>query len=343
MNRWYFPLNVLLVIFILILGISPIFLLKNLECVKTLLNLDIDNSVLIIATIIPLLYSGISLSGTSLSDRIRKKGEKITIERDKINTHILNYNTIILKCVGLYNNLTNQLFYIDNCINELSNNEELVSIINMWKEGTVKKIDYSNDLRQPIKPFIANIVNVYLNSNAYDNNIEYLSNIKIQDIVHEAFTVSDRIFLFGLRNYIDFTEEDKKLLVIFSSFFSDGTVYKNVSLGLVENIENLKKIFESEIRCRNIKGDKLFTLLYNIVLSFLHYIEIVCRETVLLNLFIERLNKNFHNHYKSAHRTHKTLDEMINPAIEIRDENIKQYINIDVLYGYCNIEKTNDA
>jgi hypothetical protein len=60
----------------------------------------------------------------------------------------------MLKCVELYNNLMNHTYYIDKCIEELSGNRELTDIINIWKKGTANKIDYSNDLRQVVKPYI---------------------------------------------------------------------------------------------------------------------------------------------------------------------------------------------
>jgi hypothetical protein len=309
----------LLVFLIVLLGFSPIFLLGNIIFVKDLMNLNIDNSISIIATIIPIPYSIIILLITYLSNRIKRKSENLITERNKVNGQILSYNKIILKCVGLYSDLMNHTFYIDNCIKELSNNRELSDIINLWKKGLINKIDYSNDLRQVIKPYINNIINVYFNSNIYDNNIEYLSNIKVQNIIHEAFTIDDKIFLFSLRNYINFTNEDKKLLLIFQDSWSDGDKYKNAFLELMEHIESLKKIFENEVRIRNISGEKLSTILYNILLSFFHYMEFLCIEIVLLDLFIEKLKNNFHNYYESVHLIHKTLDEMIDPSVEINN------------------------
>jgi SHS2 domain-containing protein len=322
-----------------LIGFFPFFLLGNIIFAKELLNLNIDNSVSIVATIIPIPYSIIALLITYLSNRIKKKTEGLIIERNKVNGQILNYNTIILKCFGLYNNLMNHTFYIDNCIKELSNSKEFIDIINVWKKGTANKIYYSDDLRQAIKQSINNITNAYFTSNVYDNNIEYLSAIKVQDIIHEAFTVEDKIFLFSLRNCINFTNEDKDLLLIFPNSWSDGDKYKNAFLELMEHIESLKKIFENEVRIRNISREKLSTLLYNVILSFFHYTEVLCMEVVLLDLFIEKLRNNFRNYYKSVHLMYKTLDEMIDPSVKMKNENIKDYINIDVLYKYFNIEK----
>jgi hypothetical protein len=334
MNKKHFSTNLPLVIAIVASGFLPILLLGNIKLVEKFLNLDTSNSVLLITTIIPISFSVITLLIPYLFNKIKN-------ERNKVNGQIISYNTIILKCVGLFNNLMNHTFYIDNCIKELSNNKEFIDIINIWKKGTADKIDYSNDLRQIIKPYINNIIYVYFNSNMYDNNIQYLSNIKVQNITHEV-TIEDKIFLFSLRNFITFTDEDKKLLGIFSDLWSNGNIYKNAVLELMEHIGRLERIFENEIRNRNISDKKLSTILYDIILSFLHYMEILYREIMLLDLFMEKLIKNFLGYYESVHRTHKILDEMIKPVIEITNENIENYVNIDVLYEYYRIKTTHN-
>jgi hypothetical protein len=161
----------------------------------------------------------------------------------------------------------------------------------------------------------------------------------VQDIIHEAFTVEDKIFLFYLRSSINFTNEDIDLLGIFPNIWSDGNMYKNTFLELMEPTGHLKRIFEDEIRTRNISGEELFTILNDITISFLHYMEILYRKIIFLDLFIEKINNNFNAYCEFVHNKRKALDETIKPVIRKMNENIKNYINIDVLYEYYDIKK----
>jgi hypothetical protein len=343
-NKLYNGIMKKIILFVMsIFGISsiPLILFTKSDIIIKLLQIDSSQFFNLILTILPIVFSLILVAFNYMLDYIKKQKEIKAIEKDEINRIIYQYNVIMLKTSTNHILLKNELDKILKVIHYLKDNPIFLEIMNIWEKETGNTIDLSNDsnFRAIIRERLNDLIVVYRTNFIFDHHLEYLSNLDPIFSKYNIFTIEDRVFIYNLRNYIAFTEEEKNIINIYSDLFNNGGTFNRICNELILAINDLHGCFENEIRTRKIDDKKLHSLLYHLFTKLFHYSEILLREIYFMesfeNIFFEKFN-SFHN---EKSKKNKNLNEYIKFEKLYQNKFIDKYINEKIMYEYYNISK----
>jgi hypothetical protein len=323
-------------IWLLFIGLIPVFLFFKQDTMKRLLEIDNDKFVDVILVAIPFVFSAIMIIVNYRLDYVKEQKESKINAINKENTLIRNYNMILVKTLANYNNLMNELNLIIKTFERLKNNPILFEVINLWESETKKVIDLSNEnkFREFIRAKLSDLIQIYKADNIFDSDLEYLNNLEQIFCEYHVFTLDEKIFIYSLRNYISFSEKEKKIIQTYLDLFSLGDVFNRICDEFKTTIQDYHSCFEGEVRQKKIDNRKLFNLLYKLTNKTFHYTETLLCEVFFMKQFMDVIIKEFDNYYESKYKTYKVLDEHV--KIEDLSENvfIEKYVDQNVVYNY---------
>jgi hypothetical protein len=322
----------------------PLVLLAKSDIMAKLFRMDNSQFFNLVLCVIPVVFSLVLVIFNYMLDFIKKQKEIKSSEKKEYDKIIERYNVVMLKTITNHSMLINELDKIFKGISFLKTNPIFLEIINIWEKETAYIIDLSNDsnFRTMLREKLSVFVTMYKKTSVFDHHLEYLNNLETIFSKYDIFTIEDRVFIFNLRNLVEFTDEEKAIIIIYTDFFNSGEVFNRLCRELTLAINDLHKPFESEIKIKEIDDKKLFDLLYHLFIRLFRYCEILLREIFFMELFKDMLRKKFGNFYNEQKRKHKKLDNFINPESLYQDELINKYIDKNSMYEYYKIKKEKD-
>jgi hypothetical protein len=343
-NKVYIRIMKKIILFVMsIFGISfiPLILFIKSDIIIKLLQIDDSQFFNLILTILPIVFSLILVVFNYMLDYIKKQKEIEVTEKDKINRIIYQYNVIMLKTSTNHILLINELDKILKVIHYLKDNPIFLEIMNIWERETGNTIDLSSDnsFRAIIREKLNDLIIVYRTSFIFDHHLEYLSNLESIFSKYNIFTTKDRVFIYNLRNYMEFSKEEKNIINIYSGLFNNGGIFNRICNELILAINDLHESFENEIRTRKIDDKKLHGLLYHLFTKLFHYSEILLREIYFMELFENVFFKKFNSFHNEKSKKYKNINEYIKFEILYSNKFIDKYINEKIMYEYYKILK----
>jgi hypothetical protein len=274
--------------------------------------------------------------------------ELIVFDKENINNIVGKYNSIKLKSVTNYNMVMQEMELVLNHLYFLGNNSPFLgSIIEPWEKETKNIIDLSND--ENFRSFMRGILNGFImnykaNSNS-DHILQFLKNMNTVFNKYDTFTIDDRVFIFNLRNYIEFTKEETNLIGIHLDLFNSGEAYKRVCYEYKVSIfagmfseENINEYFENEIRTKIIDERRLHDLIYNFFIKVFHYCEVLLRVIFFEECFESIISKRFKGFYEQKNKMfYGTLNEYVITEQVENNVYIEKYIKRGLIYDYYKV------
>jgi hypothetical protein len=343
-NKVYNKIMKKIIFFVMsIFGISsiPLVLFTKYDIIIKLLQIDSTQFFNLILTILPIVFSLILVIFNYMLDYIKKQKAIEITEKNEINRIIYQYNIIMLKTSTNHILLINELDKILKVIHFLKNNPIFLVIINVWEKETMNIIDLSNDsnFRTIIREKLNDLIVEYRTNSIFDHHLEYLSNLDPIFSKYNVFTIDDRVFIYNLRNYMDFTKKEKNIINIYSDLFNNGGIFNRTCDELILAINDLHECFENEIRNRKIDDRRFHSLLYHLFTKLFHYCEVLLREIYFMELFENIFSNKFNNFIDGKSKKNKNFNEYIKFEVLYSDEFIVKYINEKIMYEYYNILK----
>jgi hypothetical protein len=221
----------------------------------------------------------------------------------------------------------------------LKKNPILLRVINLWENETKKVIDLSNEnrFREFIRVKLSDLIKIYKTDNIFDSDFEYLNNLNQIFCKYHIFTPDEKVFIYNLRNYISFSKKEKTIIQAYLDLFSFDDTFNRICEEFKMAIQNYHGCFEEELRSKKIDNGKLFNLLSGLINKIFYYTEILLREVLFMEQFMDIIVKKFDDYYESKHKVYKILDEHI--KIEILSENVfvEKYVDQNAVYNYYSI------
>jgi hypothetical protein len=328
-------------ILILLIGSIPFILLLRQDLVKIYFKIDNDKFIDLILVIIPFTFSSVIVVLNFMLEYIKTQKSNLKSTIDETNLIINEYNKIMSKAEINYNNIMNIAFTMTLNLERLKIKPIFNTIIVQWENNIKKIFDITNDenFRSFIRYNINELIKIYRTDNSYDIELEYLSSSTTNFHKYEIINLDERVFVFKLRNIIDFTKEEKNIIHSYLDTHSNGDIYNLACKEYIDVIAEYRNCFENEVRNRNNSDMKLFTLLYHLNIYTFYFCGVVIIEAYLIDNFMNIIVEKFKKYYEDQNKKYKKLNESINFDIINEPEFLKKYIDKETFYKFHDINK----
>jgi hypothetical protein len=256
-----------------------------------------------------------------------------------MNGQIERYNIIMQKSIRKHTYLVSEIELILKNINYIKVIREFKDIIDTWENGFKANMNIVDDhiFRTTIRSEVRDVLLVYKTSDGYDNTIELLGNIERIFTKLETFDVDDNIFIYNLRNKINFNDTDKKVIITYCDIFSGGLYYDRACSEFSNAIMLVNSNFETEIRNRVINENKFESIIYNFFIRILSYLKSLLVELYILDEFLQKYSSNTVKYFEGKEEELGKLDEYIKCQIVHGGEYVENYINKKMVNSYYGI------
>ena len=331
-------------IIIIFLVIIPIFYVLIFDVIKDFKKFNSFQGLL---GIIPFILTGLQIFITQIKDYKKeqnaiKEKERINKENEKreIDGYIYKFDKIITKAIANYNVLMNDFYLINTDMNNLKSNPFLFVIIDLWERNTKNTISLSNNeqFRAIIREQVNVIIEVYKKNSDFDYIFEYLCSLSSIFEEQDDYSISEKVFVHFLRNYLLFSKKEKQIIGTYIDLFNNGKKRSKVGVDLKIALENFKECYRNETKPRSVNGKILTRIFCNLLYKLFGYCEVLLLEIYFLQKFQDLLEKYFSEYYniKKVEFDNKLL---VKNSIEIVAKNpfIDKFIDEKVIYKHYGI------
>jgi hypothetical protein len=240
------------------------------------------------------------------------------------------------KSIRKYTYLVNEIKLILDNIYYIKAVQEFKDIIDTWENEFRVNINIVDNyiFRTIIRSKVRDVLLVYKTSDKYDNTIEFLGNIEKIFTKLDTFDADDNIFIYNLRNKIEFNDADKNIIRTYCDIFSSGLYYDRACFEFSNAITLINSNFETEIRNRFINEKKFESVIYNFFIRILSYLKSLLVELYILDEFLQKYSFNTAKYFEEKEKELGKLDEYIKYQIVHGREYIENYINKKMVNNY---------
>jgi septin family protein len=154
--------------------------------------------------------------------------------------------------------------------------------------------------------------------------------------------MEDRLFIYDMRDYMNFSKEEINIIGVYSELYSDGNNFNRICDELILAINNYHSYFEEEIRNKNIDDKRFHNLLFNILNKLFHFCEQAIREIYFLEKFMNIIVIKFEKYYTSEKEKYNPLKKCVKFETVQNNYFLDIYINKEVLDAYYHIVEQNE-
>jgi hypothetical protein len=323
-------------IIIFLVCIIPFILFNNIEIIICHFDVNKEFAIQMILSILPLIFSIIIVIVNFMMEYIKNKKRLFNEDKNEINEIINKFNIIMTKTACNYNNLMNELVIAFSTKEILKENQILKTIIDFWENNIKENVDLTNNInfRNVLTTNIQLFIDMYSKTNLCDNSLQLLYNTDLVFNNFSCFSIYDKVFIYSLKDIIDFSKKSNNIITLYTHVFGDGAVYNRLCKELIISYNQLKGCYNYEIKNHSIDNGKLFNILYTILLKLFNYYEYILRIVFFLDEFEVELFPMFLQYYNKKKRKYKNIKKCMSHEDIRENVFLKEYINKDLLYEY---------
>ena len=282
--------------FITILVSIPIIFVLKFDVIKDFKKFNSFQGLL---GIMPFILAGLQICITKIKEYKKEIKEKYESEKEIINEYIEKYDRVITKAIANYNTIMNDFHLIYTNINGLKDNPFLFAIIDLWERETKNTIGLSNNkiFRNVVREQINYLIEIYTRNSDFDHSFEYLCGLSTVFEEQDNYSISEKVFVHFLRNYLLFSRKEKNIIGVYIDLFNNGKKRSKVGADLKITINNFKEYYRNETKPRSVNVKILNRVFCDLLFQLFSYCEILLHEIYFLHNFQDLLEKYFKEYY----------------------------------------------